>query len=441
MDKDDATFIVEPDQVFVIFDTSSIHPGSEMDKLLSSHLADYAKLRPTVRYKLRICIPEIALRERRYQIKQKAISAWQKAEASLRFLCQTPPLTREEAVQAIFANLEGEIRSTEADILPLEFSSVDIEAIANASIERQPPFSPSGEKGFRDALIAESIVHFVRTLSTDPQKCLVMVVIRDKLLLKALEERGLPSNLEYVDSHDDALNRLVARGQGVTYSAVQNILDQACDVFISRDWKSGLFCDEKLETKILEQFEKEILDSISFVPAYFEKEDFFISTPSLVRVDGNVWHFVTLVEFQGGLWVAGYCDDIDHLEQNILKQPVRRKVLDPDDGFLSALLNKLCITFRIDWRAERIADDRLYNPSLSAMVPYMKKSLGREHVFTRKPELLGLRSPEDRGSELMVLREIDKKRHGYVGIPDWHEAHREHDSQAMSPEDTPPDKR
>lgn len=292
----------------------------------------------------------------------------------------------------------------------------------------------------RRTLIAESIVQFVKTWSTDPQKCLVMVVIRDRILLKALEKRDLPSNVEHVNGHDTALNHLVARGQGVTYGTVQNILDQAGDVFISRDWKSGLFCDEKLETRILEQFKKDVLDPITFVPAYFEKDDFFISTPFLVRVDGNIWHFRTLVEFQGGLWIAGYCDSIDYLEKNILKQPVRRKVLDPDDGFPSALLNKLCITFRIDWRAERISNNRLCNPSVSAMAPYMKKSLGQEHMFSRKPELLGFKSPEDRDSELMVLREIDKNRHGYVGIPDWYEAHREHDSKAKSPNDTPPAK-
>lgn len=419
METDNQTFEIKPDQVCVIFETSSIHPGSLENKFLSSRLSDYANLRNTVPYKLMICIPDIALRERRYQIKQKAISSWERAERSLQFLCQTIALKQEEAMQAVFINLENEVKDLGADILPINFSIVDFESICKASIERQPPFSPNGEKGFRDALIVESIVQFVGNLPTDPQKCIVIIVSGDKLILKALEKRDLPTNVECIDDHNRTLNRLVALGEGISYSKVQNIIRQADEIFISRNWKSGLFCDEKLDSKILEKFEKEILDPLTFGPAYFEKEDFYISTPSLIKVDGELWNFVTFVEFQGGLCAAGYGEDIDYLEKSILKRSVERKVLDPNDEFLSVLLTKLAITFRIDWRVKRIGDDRLSNASLSTITPYMKKSFGPEHTFSGNPELLGFRSHKDKIRELMILHEIDTKRHRYVEKPDW----------------------
>jgi len=440
MDRNNAIIKIKPDKVYVIFDTNSIHPGSDENKLLSSRLADYVNLRSTVPYKLLICIPDIAVKERQYQIKQKAISSWEKAERSLRFLCQALPLTREEAIQTAFNFLEKEIKSTGVDILPLEFSNVNFESISKASIERKPPFSSSGEKGFRDALIAETIVQFVGTLPTDPHKCLVIVVSGDKILIKALEKRDLSINIEYVLDHNNAINRLVALGEGVSYSKIQKILFQADEKFISRDWKSGLFCEEKLESKILEQFEKEILDPITFVPAYFEKEDFFVSTPSLIKVDGNLWHFITFVEFQGGLWVAGHCDNIDYLEESILKRSVTRKVLDPNDGFLSALLTKLTITFRIDWHMKRFKDDRLSNASLSAIAPYMKKSLGPEHVFSGRPELLGFRSPKNSIHEPIHIREIDRNRHRYIEKPEWIDTHCEHDIEKIPSEETPSNK-
>lgn len=411
---------VMPDKVCLFFDTSSIYPGSEEDSFLSSRIKDYANLRDSVPYELFIYVPDIALKERRFQLRKKAIKKWDSAADSLQFLCQKPPLTREDAIQKICTNLETEIKTLGIDIIPLENSKIDIESICTDSIERKPPFSINGEKGFRDALILESITQYIATLPTTTKECHAIIICNDKLLLKAIEERGLPLGVELIPSHGEALNRLVALGQGMKYSMIQNILLKADELFMGRDFKSGLFCDNKLQEKISEEFGEKIIEPFNLkYNCYFEKEDFFISTSSLIKVTENIWHFVAFVEFQGSHCAAGYSKDIDYLESEIMKRKLKRQVLDPNDGFLSALLTKLTVTFRIDWRADRLADSSLSNASISKIIPYMRRDMGPGFMFSKKPELLGFVSFKENCQDYISLHRIDKRYHGYVSRPEW----------------------
>lgn len=425
-----------PKQVCVLFDTNAIHPASNEEQLVSSRLIDYANLRNSVPYQLQLCIPDIVFRERRYQIRQKAGAKWDSATASLRILRQDSPLTREEAVDRLCNDLEKDISGLGVEILSLDCAKVDLAAICEASIERKPPFSVNGEKGFRDSVILATAYQFIERLREKTPQCHIILVTGDKLIESAISTHALATRVEVVADHSSALTRLVALGRGLSHSEIQSILLQADEIFLSKDWKSGLLRDSGLEERLPEEHKEQILDPLlkENIPASFEKTGFFVSTPSLVKVEENIWHFVTLLEFQGCIWLGGSSSDIDFLETSILKVTLKRRVLDAN--YSAALFTMLAITFRVDWTARSETESKLKDAAIISVAPYTRKRFGSDYQFSGQPELIGIKINNQEENDAAVrLENIDPNCHAFAGRPTWldNEANKEVDGTRMKP--------
>ena len=112
---------------------------------------------------LRLLIPEIVKQERIYQLCDKAKEAAANARknfGTLKGVCgyDIPKLpTDKEIQQRATARFEAWLKKLDAIIIPLRHDKLDLKELIHLAVWKRPPFSPKGEKGFRDYLVLQAI--------------------------------------------------------------------------------------------------------------------------------------------------------------------------------------------------------------------------------------------------------------------------------------------
>lgn len=112
---------------------------------------------------LALLIPEIVKQERVYQLCTKATEAMATASKSLstlKGLCGFPmpklPTERQVQTNTVKA-FEQWLDRLGAVVVPTHYATLDWHDLVRHAVWRIPPFSPSGEKGFRDYLVMHSL--------------------------------------------------------------------------------------------------------------------------------------------------------------------------------------------------------------------------------------------------------------------------------------------
>ena len=250
----------KPPELKVVFDSNVLYTGSASDLLSREigQLIDDNSNHPDL--KLNWCLPEIVMHERQFQMVRKGLELLPSVQKLETLLGHNLNITAEIIEERVRDTVGKQITNRSIQICQLVLNEVDWASIITNSAYRRPPFEiGEKEKGFRDALIAETFMQIVSNSPTTPRICRIALVTGDKLLSDAVRNRTEGSaNVRILASLEELkslINTLVAE---VTEEFVAGIQEQAKEYFFIAEDKGTLYYLEKVRETIREKFSAQL---------------------------------------------------------------------------------------------------------------------------------------------------------------------------------------
>ena len=163
---------------------------------------------------------------------------------------------------------------------------------------RRPPFETGDkEKGFRDALVAESFMQLLRQSPTSGTNCWTVLVTNDDLLARSVQDRTEGQHNVRIFQTLEELKALInTLASAVDENFVNELAKRAEKYFFFEgdEQKKSLAYKESISSRIKEQF-KEVLSIVPERAETRENGTFLIGLPRFVKKEGQRVHWVTLI--------------------------------------------------------------------------------------------------------------------------------------------------
>jgi len=202
-----------------------------------------------------------------------------------------------DRVRAKIDEKEGELGLQE---IKLDHTKVDWPRVVQASVYRRPPFDPGEkEKGFRDALIAESFLQLLEVSPKTPSVCRLVFVTNDQLLSEAVRERiaGLAnaSVLSGIEELKGLINSVVSN---VAEDFIALLKPKAAKMFfVSSDDKDALYYKGEVGEQIRNRFKVQ-LEAKPEGATFRKNGTWYISAPNFSRKEGRRVFWASRVEVE-----------------------------------------------------------------------------------------------------------------------------------------------
>jgi hypothetical protein len=244
----------------MVFDTNVLYTGSASD-LVRQEVADLIK--ECAQYQdlsLRFFLPEIVRHERQFQMFNKSLDLLPSVRKLERLLGHNLNITDEILEQRVQDTIERQIKELGLQILTLNTSEVDWNQVILDAAYRRPPFEQGEkEKGFRDAVIAESFLQLVSSSPTTPNVCRIVLITGDNLLTQAIKKRTESvKNIRILQSVEELKGLINTLASTVSEEFVASIQDRAQAYFFTVGQKESLYYKEGLTERIRAKFDNEL---------------------------------------------------------------------------------------------------------------------------------------------------------------------------------------
>jgi hypothetical protein len=249
-------------------------------------------------------LPAIVRHERQYQMRAEASKLRPAINKIERLLGHNLALTD----QVLQDHVQRKIDEKKAELglheIALEHNLVDWNGLIHAAAYRLPPFQAGDkEKGFRDALVAESFIQLLSQSPKTPKVCRVVLVTADELLKQAVDERiagyknaSVVSNIEELEG----LIKTIISDAGPEFIA--QLKDKATKVFFTDGSNNdALFYTAKIQQKLREKFH-DTLNKLPEGTSWRENGAWRINQPNFSRKEGRriFWTSRIEVELEAG---------------------------------------------------------------------------------------------------------------------------------------------
>jgi hypothetical protein len=178
-----------------------------------------------------------------------------------RLLDHNLALTDQVLLDHVRLKIEAKEQELSLQEIKLDHSLVDWAKIIHAAAYRNPPFEVGEkEKGFRDALVAESFLQLLAASPKTPSLCKVVLVTSDELLTRAVKERIADSSnasvLANVEELKGLINTIVSNVGEEFIAQIKPKADKL--FFVSSDDKEAVFYKDKIRERLGEKFIAEL---------------------------------------------------------------------------------------------------------------------------------------------------------------------------------------
>lgn len=289
----------------VVFDTSVLYTGSEGD-LLCREAKDI--IREHSRHRdiaISWYLPDVVRHERQFQMQKLAMELLPYIEKLERLLGHNLNITETILMQSVKSTVETQLTDMDLNILQLDPSKVDWDKLKYNSCYRHPPFQDGqNEKGFRDALIAETFIQLVEASPVTPKVCRVVLVTGDRLLRDAVTARCEgATNVRILVSLEEVkglVNTLVAEIGEDVVAAYQ---EKAKKYFFEPNQEKSLYHKLSIGKTILDKF-WDVLQAIPQGASERKNGTWYIHPPSFVRKRGQrvFWSTRIVLEAEAYRW-------------------------------------------------------------------------------------------------------------------------------------------
>lgn len=280
----------------IVLDTNQLYTGSASDLLRQEVVRLIEDSRRHKDVRLVWYLPEVVQLERKYQMLEAARGLLPSVEKLERLLGHGLSITDEILADRVSSAVGKQVAALGLHVVSLDPARVDWPKLIDDAASRKPPFEAGKhEKGFRDAIVAETFLQLVSESPKSPSACRIALVTADGLLGLTLEARTYQASnvriLRSLDDLSDLINTLVA---DVTEEFVKTIREEAAKCFFVKDDKTTLYYKMELRQRITAQYEAEL----HVIPAgaeYRKNGTWYISQPRFSKKVGQKVHWVSTI--------------------------------------------------------------------------------------------------------------------------------------------------
>lgn len=336
-------------------------------------------------------LSNIVINERRYQMRNKAIDLLQPVRKLERLLGHNLNITEEILIQRVDIAISEQLQKLDISTIDLDTSKVNWEELINNASFRLPPFtSGEKEKGFRDALIAESFFQLINKSPSTASICRLVFVTEDEILSDFIksstsEKKNIRvlSNLSEIES---LINTLASK---VTEKFITEISDNISAYFFKKGDNTCLFYKKGIRHKIEDDYNEE-LKSIPVNDLYRENGTWRISKPVFIKKVQQRMYWSTPIKVDAKLFKHKYeypthglnvgstlSDLVNKPQQGMSKRSLFSDLLikpqlDISKGIGAALaqhsdkveINKGYSNFEVTWSVNITSKQKLTNPKI-----------------------------------------------------------------------------
>jgi hypothetical protein len=321
-------------------------------------------------FKMELVVPEVVKGEILFQHSTSAIKSMERATECIKKVCKITKKTYSHRItetgikKGVAKRFEAWLSSKGGVIAPTPFSKIDWKDMVERAIWRKPPFpydprKTEIEKGFRDAVIAETVVY---TAGKDSRKIRRIFLCKDELL----GDTGVAKLkwLETYESIDDFRSYLKLTKEKLEDKFITSILKKASLKFWSKLDPKCLYNREN----IWDQMGKLYPDSFE-IPAVFKTSPGQTGEDNWKPLDsGRIWlgkaEFEELVSPNEYHWI----NKITYVRQ--FRYEPTTISFPPDNALaghlieVSSLKAILVSVFKVKWKSKVTTDGRFRNLSL-----------------------------------------------------------------------------
>ncbi len=289
----------KPPELKVVFDTNALYTGSASD-LLNREVAQLIKENSShPDLAVTWYLPEIVVHERQYQMLKRGLELLPPIQKLERLLGHNLNITESIIESRVEEAMETQLEEYGIQVFDLAVEEVDWHEVMLNATYRRPPFDPGEkEKGFRDALVAETFLQVVHASPTTPRICRVILVTGDRLLGDAVRNRTVDCSnvrvLETLEEVKSLINTLVA---AVSEDFVAKIQERAKQYFFEPEEEGALYYKENIRVRIERKF-GEKLSSLPTGATRRENGKWYISSPRFIKKEGQRVFWVTRISVE-----------------------------------------------------------------------------------------------------------------------------------------------
>jgi hypothetical protein len=245
-------------------------------------------------------LPEIVRHERQYQMQAEALKLRAAINRIERLLGHNLALTDQVLLDHVKTKIEEKEKDLGLQEIKLDHSLVDWPKLIDAAAYRKPPFQiGEKEKGFRDALVAESFLQLLATSPKTPSLCRVVLVTSDELLTQAVKARIADSPnasvLANVEELKGLINTIVSN---VGEDFIVQIKPKAAKLFfVSSDDTETFIYKGNIQQRLREKFKSE-LEAIPQGTRFRKNGTWRIDDPNFSKKDGRRVFWTSRIEIE-----------------------------------------------------------------------------------------------------------------------------------------------
>ena len=270
-------------------------------------------------FPMKLIIPAVVRGELLFQQITSALKLLDKANSNIRAVTRitgkqySHRILKDRVTKEATKRFDKWVQSQGAEVCDTPIDDIDWSKLIDAAIWRRLPFTPDpenpkNEKGFRDALILETMDAICRSYSEEAN---IAFVCNDFALRKAADYRlsGIEGFSTY-ESLEDFATFINLTKRNLTERFVKSILSRARDKFFNEKGKKGLFYSDDYFTKLRDEFKARIESPM--VPeeviygvrgwlnawTHVGNEQTWIGNPLFEKVaEDNIYYWVSTITF------------------------------------------------------------------------------------------------------------------------------------------------
>lgn len=282
----------------VVFDTNALYTDAAhflVSKDVSDVIRDNSGHQDV---KIIWCLPEVVVLERNYQMQAKACALLPHIERVEKLLGHKLNITEQQLKADVERVIKSQCEALELQRIELDPKKVDWPSMLRHAAFREPPFEAQKEgKGFRDALIVETLLQLIEASPATEAICRIGFVSKDALIVEAATKgtQGkrnvrVLSNLEELK---DLINTIVSE---IPEDVVATLRKRALKMFWAKDDPTTFYYKEKVRAHILSTYDK-VLKTPPAGATKVSLKSTYVSGPTFVKKVGRQVFWSSQISF------------------------------------------------------------------------------------------------------------------------------------------------